>query len=187
MGSKLKVIAICVMALFTMLPISLTGCGGPSIEDLIREDLSAQLERLKNDPREVVGAMPSDTQSIFAQLGLDPDAYLDALFDGFDYSIDEIDVQDNTATAKVSVTVKSMDEINKDFETAYAEKLNSVDPTSIEDEDDVFKLSGQVLLDATAASRPKESTYEFTYSKNESGSWQADSSVINVIFPSVMP
>lgn len=180
-----KKIALSILTVLIALVSVLSGCGGPSIEELIRDDLSSQLELLKNDPRKAVGEIPAETQAAFDQIGLDPDAYLDALFDGFDYSIEEIAVEEDSATAKVSITCKSSDAISSSFETLYAERLNSVDPASIETQDAALKLAGQALFDATASSKPEESVYEFTYSKDDSGNWIADSNIIEVFLSSI--
>ena len=97
-----------IMALFAACLLVLTGCGGPSAEQLIREDLEAQFAEVKADNEEMIEAIESSAGENFDSLGIEPKEFMNTYLDGFAYTINEITVEDKTANANVTVTAKSM-------------------------------------------------------------------------------
>ena len=61
----------------------------------------------------------------FEQLGIDPKEYAKSYLEGFDYKIGDVTVDEDkgTATAEVTITCKSMNQIVEDFATQYQEKV----------------------------------------------------------------
>ncbi len=174
----LAVVALCLVAL--------TACGGPSVEDLIREDLTTQFDEIKAGSEELVDDIESNAGAEFDQLGVDPAAFTDSYLDGFDYEIGDITVEDGTATAHVTVTCKSMGDILTNFQTKFTEELNSVDLTTLESEDDLYKMAGQTMIDVTAEAEPRDVECDFTYTRDDEGTWSADASAEDEMMNAMM-
>ena len=114
-------------------------------------------------PLEEVGAI----MKLFAQY----------LIEGFDYKIGDVTVDEDkgTATAEVTITCKSMNQIVEDFATQYQEKVAALD--SMPSDDELYKMAGQVMVDVTKAAKTKDTTVTFKYTANDDGEWSADDSV----------
>lgn len=175
-----------IMAVIALCLVALTACGGPSVEDLIREDLTTQFEEIKAGSDELVEDIEANAGAEFDQLGVDPAAFTDSYLDGFDYEIGDITVEDGTATANVTVTCKSMGDILTNFQTQFTEELNSIDLTTLESEDDLYKMAGQVMIDVTAAAEAREVECDFTYSQDDEGTWSADASAEDEMMNAMM-
>ena len=60
-----------------------------------------------------------------------------------------VDEDKGTATAEVTITCKSMNQIVEDFATQYQEKVAALD--SMPSDDELYKMAGQVMVDVTKA------------------------------------
>ena len=76
-----------IMAVIALCLVALTACGGPSVEGLIREDLTTQFEEIKAGSDELVEDIEANAGAEFDQLGVDPAAFTNSYLDGFDYEI----------------------------------------------------------------------------------------------------
>lgn len=170
-----KKFTVALMALFAACLLVLSGCGGPSVEELIREDLTTQFDEVKNGEEDFLEGLEEGAGDSFDQLGIDASAFAQAYLDGFDYSIDEIVVEDTTATATVTLKVKSMGDIVNEFNLQFADYISTVDLSTIT-EDDLYAAAGQMMLDITNAAELKDVTCNFTYSQDDEGEWSADES-----------
>lgn len=152
--------------------LAVTACSpGQSDEDAIKQDLAANLDEIKNaDEDAVQDLLANEDTSMFEQLGVDPTEFFSAMLDGFDYTIDSVTVDGDTATASVSVTCKSMSTMQSDAMSAVYALMD--DPTEIAgmSEDEIMQLAGQTMMEAIKGSETHESTYEFTYEKVD-GTW----------------
>ncbi len=156
--------------------VALAACGGPSVEDMIREDLTSQLDVIKAGGDEFVEEIEASAGDDFASLGVDTAEFTKAYLDGFDYSIDEVTVEDDTATAKVTITCKSLTDIMSQFQTDFYAQLETVDTATLADQDALMKLAGQSLMSVTEAAEPKTTECTFTYTNDGEGTWSADES-----------
>ena len=143
-----KKFTVALMALFAACLLVLSGCGGPSVEELIREDLTTQFDEVKSGEEDFIEGLEESAGDSFDQLGIDASAFAQAYLDGFDYSIDEIVVEDTTATATVTLKVKSMGDIVNEFNLQFADYMSTVDLSTIT-EDDLYAAAGQMMLDIT--------------------------------------
>ena len=107
--------------------------------------------------------------------------------DGFAYEVGEITVDEeaDTAVAKVSITIKSMADIMTNFQTAFTERLGSMDLASMT-EAELYKEGGKILLEVTDAAEPKDSEIEMGYTKNEDGEWEVDDSAEAALMGAMM-
>lgn len=172
------------LALVAICFVALTACGGPSVEDLIREDLTTQFDEIKAGGDDFMEGIEQSAGEDFDTLGVEPRAFAESFLEGFDYQIDDITVDDDTATAKVSLTVKSMGDIINEFQLSYAEYLSGL--TEAPSEDEAYRQAGQMLMDATATVEPKTTDCTFTYSRDDDGEWSADESAETELLNALM-
>lgn len=150
----------------------LSACGGVSAEDAIRADLESYLGDQDSAAEEFASGLEEAAGDDLELLGITEDEFTEAYLDGFNYSIGDITVDDDTATAKVTVTIKSMSDIMKAFNSSFADWASDVDSSM--SEDDFYKQGGKILLEATRNAKAKENTYDFVYTRNDDGEWEMD-------------
>lgn len=183
---KKRLFAIPLMAIAAVCMVLLGACGGPSVEDLIRDDLTEQFDALKNGDDEFIDALEDSAGSEFETLGIDPAEYASAYLEGFDYEIGDITVEDSTATAHVTLTLKSMNTIINDFSTQFQEEIEAIDdPTSITEED-LYKRAGEIMVEVTKNTEPKTVECDFTYSKDSDNVWSADDAAGNELMNAML-
>lgn len=159
--------------------IALSGCGGPTVEQLIAEDLTTQLDEIKNNNEAFLDGLDKVAGKEFKKVDIDTGDYAKSYLEGFDYKIGDIVVDEDkgTATAEVTITCKSMNQIQGDFATKYQEKVAALDESPSEDE--LYKMAGQVMLDVTKSAKPKDTKVTFKYSANDDNEWSGDDSNIS--------
>lgn len=81
---------------------------GPNVEEAIRTGITAELDLLKDPTKKnlaaYMGDVEGDTLSTLDAYGIDMYEMLAHLLSKFDYSVGDISVEGNTATAQVTVT-----------------------------------------------------------------------------------
>ncbi|MDO4436431.1 MAG: hypothetical protein Q4B77_00520 [Coriobacteriaceae bacterium] len=154
--------------------VLLSACGGPSVEELIREDLEAQFEEISPEDDELVDAMEASGGAGFEMLGIDSEEYAEAYLDGFAYKIGDITVDEEAGTAKaeVTITMKSMTDILEEFSKQSEEFMANIDPAAYANEQELYVEVGKMLMDVTKSVEPKEATVAFEYEKDGEGVWQ---------------
>ena len=106
---KKKLLLAPLMAVLVACVVVLSGCGGPSVEELITEDLTTQFDEVKNGGDDFLSGLEEASGDEFEQLGIDPKEYAKTYLEGFDYKIGDVTVDEDkgVATAEVSITCKS--------------------------------------------------------------------------------
>ena len=183
---KKKLLLAPLMAVLVACVVVLSGCGGPSVEELITEDLTTQFDEVKNGGDDFLSGLEEASGDEFEQLGIDPKEYAKTYLEGFDYKIGDVTVDEDkgTATAEVTITCKSMNKIVEDFATQYQEKVAALD--AMPSEDDLYKMAGQVMVDVTKAAKTKDTKVTFKYSANEDNEWSADDSATTEMMNAMM-
>lgn len=137
--------------------VSLIGCG-PSSEEIVRQGVTDELERLKTHDSELLAELAADSGADqLSVYGIDAQEFIAAYLDGFDYRIDEVTVDGDTATATVVLTCKKFDS----FTSALSEAsmaLAKDEETAALSEDDINQKIGQTVLEVLASLEPSEST-----------------------------
>ncbi len=106
---------------------ALSGCVVTSSEDAIRDAVSQELDIYKNmDQRAMDMIIESAENEGLTELGIDGTEFATAVLDGFDYRINDVVVNNNTATANVTIISKSM----PDFETKFSNAVNDLTTSS---------------------------------------------------------
>lgn len=183
---KKKLLLAPLMAALVACVVLLSGCGGPSVEELISNDLTSQFDEIKNGGDDFLSGLEEASGDEFEQLGIDPKEYAKSYLEGFDYKIGDVTVDEDkgTATAEVTITCKSMNKIVEDFATQYQEKIAALD--TMPSEDDLYKMAGQVMVDVTKAAKTKDTKVTFKYSANEDNEWSADDSATTEMMNAMM-
>lgn len=183
---KKKMLLAPLMAALVACVVLLSGCGGPSVEELITNDLTSQFDEIKNGGDDFLAGLEEASGDEFEQLGIDPKEYAKSYLEGFDYKIGDVTVDEDkgTATAEVTITCKSMNKIVEDFATQYQEKVAALD--TMPSEDDLYKMAGQVMVDVTKAAKTKDTKVTFKYSANKDNEWSADDSATTEMMNAMM-
>lgn len=183
---KKKLLLAPLMAALVACVVLLSGCGGPSVEELITNDLTSQFDEIKNGGDDFLSGLEETSGDEFEQLGIDPKEYAKSYLEGFDYKIGDVTVDEDkgTATAEVTITCKSMNKIVEDFATQYQEKIAALD--TMPSEDDLYKMAGQVMVDVTKAAKTKDTKVTFKYSANKDNEWSADDSATTEMMNAMM-
>ncbi len=135
----------------------LSACGGPSVEELIRQDLESAFGEISADDEELVEAMS--------------ESYLD----GFEYKIDEVtvDEENGVATAVVKVKMKSVTDIMTEFSSQFETWIMGLDQSALPTEEELYAKGGEILMDVTKVTEPHESDVVIDYAKDDEGTWEA--------------
>ena len=169
-----KMLLAPVMAIACVLTLVLAGCGGASAEDLIRENIESYMSEIDGANEEFVAGLEASAGEDLELLGLSADEFAAAYLDGYGYEIGDITVDGETATAEITITIKSYSDIRTTFQNDFYEWAYSVDASSVT-QDDIYQQAGQMLLDATNNAEPVSTTVEVGYTQNSDGDWEMDS------------
>ncbi len=154
----------------------LSACGGPSVEELIREDLTTEFDAVDPHDEELLESMESSSDGSFEQLGIDVEEFAEAYLGNFSYKIGDIVVDEDAGTAEATVTVsmKSMSAIMNEFATQFEEWVATIDLSTLSSDEELYVKAGEILLDVTSTTEETESDVVITYSKDSEGTWVAD-------------
>lgn len=165
------------MVLAFVCALALSACGGASAEDLIRADLENYFGDSDTAAEQFAEGLESSAGDELDQLGISEDEFTEAYLEGFSYEIGDISVDGDTATVKLTLTIKSMGDIMTTFQSEFTDWAYGLDASTAQSmtEDDLYKQGGQMLLDVTKKTAPVENTYDVVYKRNSDGDWEMDS------------
>ena len=192
-GAKNPAKRVLAMALTAVLAMgamfALAGCG-PNDEQAIRDGITQQLDILKNPTKETIepllGEADETTMKQLETYGVDLYELIGHAFRGFDYTIGDIKVDGNNATADLTITTIDISKTSQ----AALESI-SKDPAALEKvqkfyEDGDQKAAMQYVvglvydaLDATTDTVTTDTTLKLT---KTNGTWDVDKSSLNEIF-----
>ena len=191
MNRVLKVLTCSITAVLALsVGLVLGACSGPSPEEAIREDLTANLDRVKElddaTVEELVGSMGTLGLETY---GIEASDVVRSLLDGFDYTIDDITVDDEgtSAVASVSVTCKSASDFTERINQAATDIATELmnDPSGLEllsDEDALNARIGEVVMETLDEVELQQTSIEIDYSKTDDGWTASDASELAQIF-----
>lgn len=158
--------------------VCLTACA--SAEDQVRSQVESELDALKElgdeTLDELAGSFTESDTEVLGLVGIDVRDLMAAYFEGFDYSIDGVSVDGDTADVTVSFTCKTQ----ADLQAAMDGALESVDYASIVDSGDLSPI-GTAILDAVRAAAPSDAGSVVIGYRNTDGAWAADESAAETI------
>ena len=113
------VLLACVMTIG--LGVAIVGCsGGQSDEQAIKAELDKELGMLKNPTEENLKTLLGDNISQLDQIkamGIDPIEMIQHMFAKFDYSVGDVKVDGDTATAKLTLTNVDIQSVMQDVQS----------------------------------------------------------------------
>lgn len=148
----------------------------PSDEELIISDVDSYFEADDDMRSGFIAGLESGSGSELDQLGISADKFADAYLDGYGYEVGTVTVDGDTAEVEVTVTIKSYAEIMSTFESDFYAWAESVDPSTLTSEDQVYQKAGEMLMAAAQAAEPEAYDATLTFSQDSSGVWWMDSS-----------
>lgn len=77
-----KLLLAPLMAVLVACVVLLSGCGGPSVEELITKDLTTQFDEVKNGGDDFLSGLEEASGDEFEQLGIDPKEYAKSYLEG---------------------------------------------------------------------------------------------------------
>lgn len=174
-----RVLACAIMAVALAFgAVALSGCANEA--DQIKQQLAEELDQIKSLSEdalaEIEGQVDAETQEIFSEVGITTNDLMTAYLDGFDYSIGDVTVDGDTATAQVTLTAKTQADLTAAMNAAvenidYGELIASGDLT----------LIGTTIIDSLKATGPRQlDPITITLSKVD-GQWVDDGSAEEVV------
>lgn len=148
----------------------------PSDEELIISDVDSYFEAGDDMRSGFIAGLESGSGGELDQLGISADEFADAYLDGYGYEVGTVTVDGDTAEVEVTVTIKSYAEIMSTFESNFNAWAESVDPSTVTSEDQVYQKAGEMLTAAAQAAEPQAYDATFTFTQDSGGVWWMDSS-----------
>lgn len=148
----------------------------PSDEELIISDVDSYFEADDDMRSGFIAGLESGSGGELDQLGISADEFADAYLDGYGYEVGTVTVDGDTAEVEVTVTIKSYAEIMSTFESNFNAWAESVDPSTVTSEDQVYQKAGEMLMAAAQAAEPQAYDATLTFTQDSGGVWWMDSS-----------
>ena len=149
-------VAACLTAaLLTFGAASLAGCG-PSNEEVIRQAVTEELESVKALDPTLLDQMTSNAGlEQLEAYGIDSREFVSSYLAGFDYRVDDVTVDGETAQATIVLTCKSFSAFAAGFTEAVT-ALSTDESIPNMSEEEVNQLIGQAVMDTLASIQPTE-------------------------------
>ncbi len=186
MTLKKIIAALCCCVLLAGVVAVLPGCG-PSDEELIRQAVTAKYDKYKDAEDEALSGIISALENeSLTKLGIDNEAFATAVVDGFDYAIDDITVDGNTAVVTVTFAGKSYQDyfaMVSDITATLAD-----DPTfATMSQEEKYDAAGQKLMADLNSLPIKDETVNLDYELVDNNWQEADEqaglrSINNILF-----
>lgn len=156
--------------------IALAACSQtPDPEQVVRDQITSALDQVRNlDDATIDEVMEAMDTSALEPYGVDGTELVKSLFDGFDYSIESVTVDGDTAVAEVSVTAKNATSLYGEIESLSLDLMN--DPSILEiatDEQALNQRVGELVMQAMDDIQPETKTIELNFSQVD-GDWEMD-------------
>lgn len=142
-----RIVSVCFISCILVFAGAVLSACGPDHEQAIRDSLTQELDSIKNLDEAFVADLESASGvSALEEFGIDPKEFFTSYLSGFDYTIDEVAVDGETASATVTLTTKSYTELN-DAIQSNLDALVSDDSLYTLSEEEVYAKIGQTVMD----------------------------------------
>lgn len=167
---KRALAAIVVGTLCAAAFVALPSCG-PNNEELIREAVTQKYDAYKNADDAVLSQLVSSLENDgLTELGIDETEFATVVVDGFDYAIDNISVEGDSAVITVTFAGKSYEDLLSSI-SATTEALAN-DPAFAElSQEDRRAAAGKMVMDAFDALEVRNETVDLDYQLTDN-TWQ---------------
>ena len=171
-------LALVVLIASLAMGFTLVGCGGASDEELITQAIDNEMSIIVEPDDETIQMLADEAAgagSAFDSMGIDSTELVKSWIDGFGYTIGEITVDGDTATAKMTITSKQLGPIMMDWQASFQENATAQSFTST---DDIYAYAGETIMEAINSASPVETevTVELTKDGND---WTFDQGAAN--------
>lgn len=146
----------------------------PSDEELIISDVHSYFESNDDMYESFATGLESGAGAELEQLGISAEEFADAYLDGYSYEVGAVTVNDDSASVDVVVTIKSYTEIMAQFEDDFTAWTETVDPSTLTSEEQVYQKAGEILIGTCQAAEPKSYDVDLSFSQDSSGVWWMD-------------
>lgn len=169
---KIVVTLVAFLLTLGMLAV-IPGCG-PSNEELIMQAVTKKYDAYKNvDDEALTNLVTSLENEGLAELGIDETEFTAAIVDGFDYHVDNIAVEDETATVTITFAGKSYTDLLDSISQITEELAN--DPSFAElSQDEKRTTVGKMVMDAFHDLEIKHETIDLNYELVDNDWQEAD-------------
>lgn len=151
----------------------LGACSGVDPEELIRADLTVNLDLIKNADEETMDNLMQEIDvSELEEYGIDGTRFATSLLDGFDYSIDSVTVEDDVATAGLTITCKSASALYGELESITTDLLSDPEVYTMTEEE-LYARVGELVMGALDELEARPTSIEVSYSRTSEG-WEMD-------------
>ena len=154
----------------------LTGCSKPDPEKIIRADLVLNFDQIKNLDDDAIDELAKEYGDMgFEEYNIEPSEYIASIADGFDYSIESIEVDGVTATANLTIYSKSLSELSDlNYDEMYEDFFRALESGEVTFDEESFNAwAGPYFIDAIDRIEPSEKSLELTYVNGDDG-WELD-------------
>lgn len=164
-GKISHVLAAAFVALCLALAGGVLSACGPDHEQAIRDALTQELDSIKNLDEEFMAELSADENiASLEEFGIDPTEFFKSYLSGFDYRIESVTVNGETADATVVLTIKSFNEFNTAINDALTQLLEDESVYTMS-EDELYGTIGDTVMGAVDGLTPVENepitvTYE---------------------------
>ena len=168
-------------ALATLIACAMAAClglvacsSGPTDEEVIKEGIASELDPIKNLDDATLDEILSEAGSEFAMLesmGIDSKTLVKSYLDGFDYTIDSVEVDGDSAKATLTATCKSFTDASTKAEELADEQLASMT------QDDITAKIGEITMQAIDETQAIDMPLVLTFTKNDN-EWTPDADVL---------
>lgn len=165
-----KIISLCAATMLAL--FALAGCSGPSDEEAVRARVSAEFDAIKSiDDASLDELAENSGFGEFAAFGIEPREFAASYLSGFDYRIDNVTVDGDTAQATVTLTCKSVKEFGDRF-NEEVEALAADEAVANMTEEEANQKIGDISMEIMTSLQPVDMptlTIEFA---RVNGAWE---------------
>ncbi len=176
-------------ALATLIACAMAAClglvacsSGPTDEEVIKEGIASELDPIKNLDDATLDEILSEAGSEFAMLesmGIDSKTLVKSYLDGFDYTIDSVEVDGDSAKATLTATCKSFTDASakaEELAEAWGEQMTDEQLASMT-QDDITAKIGEITMQAIDETQAIDMPLVLTFTKNDN-EWTPDADVL---------
>lgn len=162
MNMKRIVASILAFSLSIFSVFALSACG-PDPEELLRDAITQEFDAYKNMDDSIIAQIASQAEEAgLTELGVDNEEFANIVLDGFDYNIDNITVNGDSAVATISITSKSSMDYENQLNAAREAIQNNPDIASMSEEERTAFV-GDTVLDVFRNLDIQKETIEIQY------------------------
>jgi hypothetical protein len=162
---------------------ALPGCGlFQDDKALITNALTEELNQIKNLDDDMMETMLASDSSYddLEEFGVSGRQFIEEYLAGFDFSIEDVVVDGNTATATLTLTIKKTSEI-EDALYSKAEAFLADESNAALTQDEFYAAYGKLFLEVVrGVDATKSDAFEIVYTKSD-GAWTPTSDVNAII------